>query len=111
MPKPIEPTLIYGFHTPVRTTDIFKILSARTDYTYIDASWKNDTCDSLLLEETQLHIMLPNSEQEIASQELFSSFITQPMEDYASDLNSTSFDDIEKLITHLNNSHLNKNTL
>jgi hypothetical protein len=56
----------FGYHSPKKTEETFKILSGIfPNLNWEDGSWRNDTCDSIYLEDGSLTltVYIPNSEK------------------------------------------------
>jgi len=86
-----------GIHTPNRTTTFYNYL-INQGLDVQDDSWKNDTCDSFLVED--LKIMLPNTSEELD----YNQFIVFRDEYYGTDKceeNLIQFDNVRELANFL----------
>ncbi len=70
---------IIGYHTPIESERHFNTITEATKIEYLDSSWHNDLCDSMLFyldesEEKFIEIYLPNSIEDSQENEEFNTF-------------------------------------
>ena len=65
----------FGFHTPDLSEMNANRIEKDSGIKFVDCSWHNDLCDSILNEEVDIRIMLPNSDNYNLDQEEFNDFV------------------------------------
>ena len=88
----------FGFHNPQMTEKSINKINKECCFKFEDSSWHNDLVDSLLNEENQLQIMLPNAEVTNVDNEEFNTFSLINQE--GDELFST--EDVDFLIRYIN---------
>tara|TARA_R110001592_G_scaffold18431_1_gene76458 strand:+ start:1310 stop:1606 length:297 start_codon:yes stop_codon:yes gene_type:complete len=64
----------FGFHNPQMTEKSINKINNECFFKFEDSSWHNDLVDSISNQETELKIMLPNSEVTNEDNEEFNTF-------------------------------------